>query len=272
MAIDPATVMPLRPVFPAHVNEVALDEVGSTNAEALALAEKGAPHLTLVWARRQTAGRGRDGRPWVSTDGNVFWSLLLRPQPDWPDVSELAYVAGLAVHAAVRPHLDLSKALTLKWPNDLLIGGAKVAGTLIEAEGLRRCDRSVLTADAVVIGTGINVVSCPLEGMMYPTSSLQAEGSAADRSHLLGDLTGAFVGVLEIWRTYGFERIRLLWLDRAFGCGTRIAVRTSRHPEDEGRLSGIFASIDHRGHMQLRLDDGRLKAVSTGDIFFREVP
>jgi BirA family biotin operon repressor/biotin-[acetyl-CoA-carboxylase] ligase len=269
MAFDPATVMPLRPVFPAGVNEVALDEVKSTNAEALALAEKGAPHLTLVWARRQTAGRGRDGRLWVSTDGNVFWSLLLRPQPDWPDVSELAYVAGLAVYAAVRPHLDLSRALALKWPNDLLIGGAKVAGTLIEAKGLRRRDRSLLTADAVVIGTGINVASCPLDGMVYPTTSLKAEGSAADRSHLLGDLAGAFLGVLAIWCTYGFERIRLLWLDRVFGRGRHITVRTSRHPEDQ--LSGIFESIDHRGHMQLRLDDGRLKAVSTGDIFFREV-
>ena len=80
----------------------------------------------------------------MSTDGNVFWSLLLRPQPDWPDVSELAYVAGLAVYDAVRPHLDPSKALALKWPNDVLIGGAKVAGTLIEAKGLRRSDTSPL--------------------------------------------------------------------------------------------------------------------------------
>jgi BirA family biotin operon repressor/biotin-[acetyl-CoA-carboxylase] ligase len=268
MMIDQPAAMPLRPVFPAGVNEVALDEVGSTNAEALALAENGAPHLTLVWARRQTAGRGRDGRSWVSTDGNVFWSLLLRPQPDWPDISELAYVAGLAVYAAVRPHLGLRKALTLKWPNDLLIDGAKVAGTLIEVEGLRRRDRSLLTADAVVIGTGVNVASRPVDGMMYPTTSLKAEGSAADRSHLLGDMTSAFMGVLDNWRFDGFERIRLLWLDRAFGCGKRITVRTSRHPKDH--LSGIFESVDHTGRMQIRLDDGRIRTVSTGDVFFRE--
>src|SRR3954447_26933013 len=199
MMIDQAAAMPLRPVFPTGVSEVAFDEVGSTNTEALALAEEGAPHLTLVWARRQTAGRGRDGRSWVCTDGNVFWSLLLRPQPNWPDVSELAYVAGLAVYDAVRPHLDRGKALALKRPNDVLIGGAKVAGTLIEAKGLRRSDTSPLTAEAVVIGTGINVASCPVDGMMYPTTSLEAEGVAADRSHLLGDLTSAFIGVLDMW-------------------------------------------------------------------------
>jgi BirA family biotin operon repressor/biotin-[acetyl-CoA-carboxylase] ligase len=144
----------------------------------------------------------------------------------------------------------------------------KVAGTLIEVEGLRRGERALLTADAVVIGTGINVASRPADGMMYPTSSLEAEGAAADSSHLLGDLTSAFIGVLDVWRVYGFKRIRLLWLDRAFGCGKRLTVRTSRHPEDH--LSGIFESVDHTGRMQLRLDDGQIKAVSTGDVFFRE--
>lgn len=269
MTIDQPATIPLGPTFPAGVNEVALDEAGSTNAVALALAHKGAPHLTLVWTRRQTAGRGRDGRTWVSTDGNVFWSLLLRPQRDWPDVSELAYVAGLAVHAAVRPHLDLGKAVALKWPNDVLIDGAKVSGTLIEVRNLvRQPDSSLLTADAVVIGTGINVASHPVDGMMYRTTSLRGEGSAVDRDHLLGDLTSAFLGVLEIWLTHGFERIRSLWLDRAFGLGKRITVRISRRPEDQ--LSGIFESVDYSGCIQLRLDDGQLKAISAGDVFFRQ--
>jgi BirA family transcriptional regulator, biotin operon repressor / biotin---[acetyl-CoA-carboxylase] ligase len=270
MMIDEPPTIPLRPTFPVGVNEVALDETGSTNAVALALADQGAPHLTVVWTNRQTAGRGRDGRSWVSTDGNVFWSLLLRPQLDWPDVSELAYVAGLAVYAAVRPHLDLSKTVALKWPNDVLIDGAKVSGTLIEVKGLiRRPNSSRLTADAVVIGTGINVASHPVDGMMYRTTSLRAEGSAVDRNHLLGDLTSAFIGVLdEIWLTHGFERIRSLWLDRAFGLGKRITVRISRRPEDQ--LSGIFESVDYGGCIQLRLDGGQLKAVSAGDVFFRE--
>jgi BirA family transcriptional regulator, biotin operon repressor / biotin---[acetyl-CoA-carboxylase] ligase len=271
MMIDQSAAIPLRPTFPVGMNEVALDETENTNAVALALAHKGAPHLTLVWTRRQTAGRGRDGRSWISTDGNVFWSVLLRPQLDWPDVSELAYVAGLAVHAAVRPHLDLRKAVTLKWPNDVLIDGAKVSGTLIEVRNLvRRPDSSVLTADAVVIGTGINVASHPVDGMMYRTTSLRAEGSAVDRDHLLGDLTSALIGVLEIWLTHGFERIRSLWLDRVFGLGKRITVRISHRPEDQ--LSGIFESVDYGGCIQLRLDDGQLKAVSAGDVFFREAP
>jgi BirA family transcriptional regulator, biotin operon repressor / biotin---[acetyl-CoA-carboxylase] ligase len=219
--------------------------------------------------------RSRRGHRELKTRGwSEFWLLgnrpvaELRPQPDWPNVSELTYVAGLAVYAAVRPHLDLGKSLALKWPNDLLIGRAKVAGTLIEVHGLRRGEGALLTADAVVIGTGINVASGPVDGMMYPTTNLKAEGSAADRNHLLGDMTSAFIGALDIWRVYGFERIRLLWLDRAFDRGKRITVRTSRRPED--RLSGIFESVDHRGCIQLRLDDGQLRAVSAGDVFFRE--
>jgi BirA family biotin operon repressor/biotin-[acetyl-CoA-carboxylase] ligase len=122
------------------VTEIALEETTSTNAHALELLRSGAAphHLTLVWARRQTKGRGRGGRAWQSPEGNVFFSMVLRPQADWGDLSQIPLVTAVATHAAIRPHVPAARAVTLKWPNDVLIDGAKVSGTLIESHRLIR--------------------------------------------------------------------------------------------------------------------------------------
>src|SRR4029453_3095593 len=122
------------------VTEIALEETASTNAHALELLKQGAsaPHLTLIWARRQTKGRGRGGRPWQSPEGNVFFSMILRPQADWGDLNQLPLVTSVATRAAIRHHVPSSRAVTIKWPNDVLIDGAKVSGTLIESHRLIR--------------------------------------------------------------------------------------------------------------------------------------
>jgi long-chain acyl-CoA synthetase len=257
----------LGPRFPAGVTVEALEEADSTNTVALARVAAGAPHLTLVWAKRQTAGRGRERRTWSSPEGNVFWSMVVRPDANWSDISELTFVTALAVHAAVRPHVSKDKAVTLKWPNDTLIGGAKVSGALLEAIGVRRNPAGRLTADAVVVGIGINIATHPVDGIMYPATSLSAEGSLIDRDHMLGDLTGAFLGTLDLWQERGFPAIRDLYLERAHGLKSLITVRASAKPDDQ--MMGVFEGIDAAGFLELRSQDGSLRKISAGDVFFK---
>src|SRR5882757_12883 len=148
----------------AGVRLISLDLVASTNSEALALAGRGECGPLWVVARRQTGGRGRRGRAWVSDTGNLFASLLLTDPAPPPRCPELAFVAALAVHDAVMEVAGSAKAdLTIKWPNDLLLNGAKLAGILIEGDG----------AGAVVVGIGVNCVSHPGD-MEYPATDLAA--------------------------------------------------------------------------------------------------
>jgi long-chain acyl-CoA synthetase len=262
METEPTPLPPsapwLGPSFPPGVKVIGLDETESTNtvARELATDPEHAPHLTLVWAKRQTAGRGRQQRTWISPEGNLFWSMLLRPQTGWGRVTDLVYVTALAVHAAVRPHVSATKAVTLKWPNDTLIDGRKVSGILLEA------------ADgAVVVGVGINVAEYPVDGVIYPATSLRAEGSLADRDHMLGDLTASFLRTLDLWSTRGFAPIRDLYHERAHALNERITVRISTKLEDQ--VTGIFDGIDPEGLLLLRLDDKSLRKISAGDVFFR---
>src|SRR5438105_2827926 len=202
--------LPTRPKSPSlvtgvpdGVTEIALEEATSTNAHALELLKSGAapPHLTLVWARRQTKGRGRGGRSWQSSEGNVFFSMILRPQPDWGDLNQLPLVTSVATHAALRPHVPASRALTLKWPNDVLIDGAKVSGTLIESHRLiRRTDVDRWSAEALVVGIGVNVAHHPTEGLIYPATSLRQAGSTVERDQIIRDLAHALIDAIELWR------------------------------------------------------------------------
>jgi BirA family transcriptional regulator, biotin operon repressor / biotin---[acetyl-CoA-carboxylase] ligase len=264
--VEHPSAVRVGPVFPAGVTVFAKGKTASTNADARALAAGGAPHLSLVWAEEQEGGRGRAGRVWRSPPGNVYWSLLLRPQSGWPDIGQLAHVTALAVHAAVRPHVPAPVPVTLKWPNDTLIGGQKVSGVLIEAGGVRAGADGPLAADWVVVGVGINVAHHPAGDVLYPTTSLAAAGSAADRDHVLTDLTVSFVALLDRWTAEGFAELRREYLARAHGLGERATVRLSADPSDA--VSGVHEGLDESGRLLLRLDDGTTRAISAGDVFF----
>src|SRR5262247_2040898 len=160
----------------AGVRLLAHDALGSTNAEALTLARQGERGPLWVTARRQTAGRGRRGRSWVSEPGNLYATLLLTapsPSEHWP---ELSFVAALAIHdAIVEVAADLKPRLAIKWPNDLLLAGAKFAGILIEGEASRG-DQADGDEGAVVVGIGVNCASHPAD-TEYPATDLAAAGA-----------------------------------------------------------------------------------------------
>jgi BirA family biotin operon repressor/biotin-[acetyl-CoA-carboxylase] ligase len=236
---------------------LSLDEVGSTNAEAFARARSGERGPLWITARRQTAGRGRRGRAWVSEPGNLYASLLLTDPAPPPRAAELSLVAALAVHDALAERAaTLGPRLKLKWPNDVLCDGAKLAGILVEGEGLP--GRPL----AVVIGIGVNCAHHPAD-TAYPATDLAAAGAVVTPETLTQALIGAMARRLAEWdRGENFAAIRAAWLKRAAGLGAPVRVRL---PERE--VDGVAETIDETGRLVLRLADGSREHIAAGELF-----
>jgi BirA family biotin operon repressor/biotin-[acetyl-CoA-carboxylase] ligase len=232
------------PVLPDGWTLVTLHSVGSTNDEAARLADSGAPEGTVVWAREQTGGRGRRGRRWVSPVGNLYSSTVLRPDCPAGRAAELGFVAALAVGDIIAP----GRQVRLKWPNDVLVDGGKIAGILLE---------SVLSqagqVQHVVAGIGVNVGFAPqLPEMRYPGSTLGGSVEAA-----LERLTAALARRLAQWRAEGFERVREAWLAQAGPLGAEVDVRLGNE-----LVRGRFAGLDREGALLLETAQGPRKIVS----------
>ena len=236
----------------AGVRLATYDEIGSTNAEALTRASAGEQGPLWIVAARQTAGRGRHGRAWVSEPGNLHATLLLTDAAPAAHLPELAFVAGVAVYdATAEAAPSLQRRLMLKWPNDLLCDGAKLAGVLIEGEGR-----------TVAVGVGVNCRYHPA-GTSYPATDLAACGVAVSPDDLFGVLSKCMLQRLDQWqRGSGFPGIRRAWLARAQGPGSAIAVRVGEH-ESRGRYEGI----DEHGRLLLRSAEGTLTTIAAGDVF-----
>lgn len=225
---------------------IELDWVGSTNQEARRRAYDGALPRTVVCAREQLAGRGRDGRVWHSPEGNVYLSALVRPDIRSGRMPELSFVAALAVADAVDRLLPPGRTSLLKWPNDLLVNDAKIAGILIETAGA-----------TVIIGIGLNVAHAP-DDATRRTTSLQLEGVTVTVPEARAVLLDALSERLAQWQQSGFAATRADWLARAHPLGTRLEVR---NPATEGR----FAGLDEDGALLLDTDQGRRRIVA-GDV------
>jgi BirA family biotin operon repressor/biotin-[acetyl-CoA-carboxylase] ligase len=248
----------------AGIRLIAHDTLGSTNAEALALARAGECGPLWVTAARQTAGRGRRGNTWTSEPGNLYASLLLTDTVPAGRAPELCFVAALALHDAVSSLIPPLKGegrreapgwgLQLKWPNDLLIDGAKFAGILIGAESTQG------KPPAVAIGIGVNCAHHPI-GTPYPATDLAACGIAVTPDALLERLSAAMQARLDQWEA-GFAATRADWLARAAGLGGDIVVRL---PDRE--LAGTFETLDRMGRLMLRLPAGTLEAITVGEVF-----
>jgi BirA family transcriptional regulator, biotin operon repressor / biotin---[acetyl-CoA-carboxylase] ligase len=239
------------------VRLVAHAVLGSTNTEALALANQGERGPVWVTAERQTAGRGRRGRTWVSQPGNLHASLLLTDPAPAERWAQLSFVAALAIHdAIVAVAASLAPRLAIKWPNDLLLDGAKFAGILIEGQG------GGGAGNAVAVGIGVNCANHPTD-TDYPATDLA--GAAVKPDALLGALSVKMVARLAQWNAgEGFSAIRREWLARAAGLGEDVRVRL---PDRE--ITGRFEALDEAGGLKLRLPDGAVTTVAAGDVFLR---
>lgn len=224
---------------------IALDEIDSTNEEALRRLKAGAPDGTLISARLQTAGRGRRGRVWDSPPGNLYMSIIVRGV-DGAAAGQLSYVSALAAGDAIGPRT------AFKWPNDILVGGRKVAGILIEAEAAQ--GRLI----GLVVGIGVNVLHAP-EGTEFPATSLAAEGLPPVTPE---DVAARFADWRGRWQRDGFAPIRARWLERAAGVGAAIAARLP-----DATVTGIFAGIDGAGALLLDGVDGDRRTIPAADVF-----
>jgi BirA family transcriptional regulator, biotin operon repressor / biotin---[acetyl-CoA-carboxylase] ligase len=244
------------PSLPGGFSLRCYDTIGSTNDEARQLARDGASDGTLVWAAAQKAGRGRRGRPWQSPPGNLYFSLVLRPDVPVSRAPQLGFVTALAVGDALDRLVGSGLRLSFKWPNDVLAGGKKVSGILLESEmavsgGL----------DFVITGVGVNLASAPRD-LEYPATSLADQGfPGITAAMLLEVLATDFARWAECWRGSGFAPIRAAWLNRASGIGAAIRVRLERMT-----LDGRFLDLDDDGALVLEGNDGR-RRIAAGEVF-----
>jgi BirA family biotin operon repressor/biotin-[acetyl-CoA-carboxylase] ligase len=206
-----------------------------------------------IVADKQTAGRGRRGRAWISLTGNLHASALLIDPCPAPTAPQLGFVAGVALARAAR---DIGAAeVGLKWPNDLMSNGAKCAGILVESTAL--ISRGV----ALVIGLGVNCAQAP-QSLAYPTTCLTGtNGMAISPGDLFERLAQRFDDTLREWRAgEGFASIRAAWLDCALGLGGPIAI------ENGGvKRQGVFEGIDANGRLLIRSGRG-LDIVEAADL------
>jgi len=252
------------------------ETVGSTNQLALERVKEGDPGRLWIVSKRQESGRGRRGRNWETPHGNLAATLLLVGHGELKLAATLGFVAGLALAdalAAVVPNgrigigVDGGQAagradkhrsrFELKWPNDVLADGAKLAGILLESaqlEGGRY---------ALAIGIGVNVVAHP-DGLPYPATSLAALGAEADAETLFLALSDAWTANARDWdEGRGLARIRSNWLKRAAGLGSDVAVQV-----DGNVVRGVFETIDEDCRFVIRARGGEMIRIAAGDVHF----
>ncbi|MGE5477140.1 MAG: biotin--[acetyl-CoA-carboxylase] ligase [Bacteroidales bacterium] len=248
-------------ILPAPFSLIRLDSVGSTNDEARRLALSGAAaDLLVVSAIRQSEGRGRRARPWISPSGNLHCSTLIRLDGDLGTAAQLGFAAAVALVDTFRA-LVPEAGFTCKWPNDVLAEGAagvaargKCCGMLLEPVG----------RDWLIVGIGVNVVAAPPPGeLLYPATALAELGYSGDDLDVLAAFAGHFGPLVGEWRRDGFAPIREAWLHRARGVGEPVVVRL------EGEtLTGLFAGLDAEGALLLDQPSHGLRRIMAGDVYF----
>ena len=239
---------------------ITLPETDSTNAEGFRRAASLTEPIWII-AGLQTAGRGRRARPWVSPVGNFHGTLVLKPTEPPETVALRSFAAALALRDACVSLTGLPQNFTLKWPNDVLLNGGKLAGILLESAGLG-------TKNPVLcIGIGVNLIAAPDPTMVEPGAtppvSLLAEtGLRITPEAFLDALAPAYAAWEEAFHTHGFAPLRAAWLSHAARLGEVIKARTGQETRE-----GVFEAIDEQGNLILRLAQGRV-AIPAAEVFF----
>jgi BirA family biotin operon repressor/biotin-[acetyl-CoA-carboxylase] ligase len=228
------------------------DSLDSTSEEAKRLAANGAPGRMVVWSREQTAGRGRHGRGWTSPRGNLYLSVLLRPQCTVRDAPQIGFVVGAAMARAVRECTGVEAVL--KWPNDLLVAGRKLSGILLDS-----ADDGTGGVAWVIAGIGVNVAGHPAE--LPDATDLSACGANVAVEELLEVFLASLAEHLDVWEREGFAAIRTRWAELALEPGTKLTVKLPRET-----VEGGFDGIDEAGNLLLARN-GETMRVSAGDVF-----
>ncbi|WP_108851801.1 biotin--[acetyl-CoA-carboxylase] ligase [Albidovulum aquaemixtae] len=246
--------------WPEGVARHVLDEVDSTNSEAQRIAP-GLTQPTWILARRQTAARGRRGRAWISPRGNLAATLVMRPGGEPAHAALRSFVAALALADALETVAGPRATISLKWPNDVLLNGGKVAGILLESVGQGG------GVSRLAVGIGVNLAEAPpreaLEpGAAEPVSLLGETGVRVEPEEFLTYLAAAFAKWEARFVTYGFHPIRTAWLGRAAKLGQTITARTAAEI-----VEGTFETVAEDGALVIATARGR-RNVPAADVYF----
>lgn len=230
--------------------------VGSTSDEVRKFAEAGSPEGRMVVAERQEHGRGRLGRAWTSPPGNLYMSFLLRPDCAPSVAAQLSFVVAVALADALDVSVPPGVEIRLKWPNDLLANGRKIAGILLESTTAGE------RVAWVIVGVGVNLNSHP-EGTRWPATDLKVLGGACSPREALDAFAQAFLPRYRQWLGQGFSPIRETWLARAAGLGGPIEVTLGQE-----KLAGRFEDIDATGALLLAVPGRDRRTIAAGEIHF----
>ncbi|SFQ94807.1 biotin--[acetyl-CoA-carboxylase] ligase [Poseidonocella sedimentorum] len=241
--------------WPLGYGRRVLAQVDSTNAEAARVAP-GLAGPEWILARAQSAGRGRRGRAWVMPEGNFAATLVLVSGVAPQTMALRSFVASLALHDALVAACGRAAAITLKWPNDVMLNDGKVAGILLEGLGTR-----------LAIGIGVNLAQAPsLEeveaGALRPVSLAEETGVCLEPEAFLERLAAAYAAREESFAAYGFGPTRAAWIARAARLGEQITARTAR-----AEYRGRFDTVDEQGQLVLSTPEGRVR-IAAADVFF----
>jgi BirA family biotin operon repressor/biotin-[acetyl-CoA-carboxylase] ligase len=245
--------------WPLGTARILLDTVDSTNAYAAGLT--GNPHPSWILAAEQTGGRGRRGRPWSSPRGNFYATLLLRPTESADQVALRSFAAALALRDACIAVTGVEAGFALKWPNDVLLNGGKLAGILLESGGVGG------NVTYLAIGFGVNLIAAPTPdqvelGAVTPVSLLAETGKRIAPEAFLTALAIAYDRWETLFTTQGFAPVRAAWLAHAARLGEVITARTGQSSH-----VGRFDTIDAQGALILETAKARL-AIPAAEIFF----
>lgn len=227
------------------------ETIDSTNEEARRLARDGARGPLWIRAIRQTGGRGRRGRSWISEPGNLFATCLFRPKRPQNERAQLSFVAVLALYDALAEITGLGDRLRCKWPNDLMLKHGKLAGILLESE-----------EDWVAVGLGVNLVHAPENVERRAVALMDIYAEEVYPETVLRALSSAFLRRRMQWESEGFLPIRTEWLARAEGLGEPVTARLH-----DREIHGIFSDLAVDGALLLELPDRSVARITAGDIF-----
>ncbi len=243
--------------WPKGVDRIIHDSVDSTMSEAARVAAS-CTSPTWIMAHSQTAARGRRGRAWVTPNGNLNATLVFKPRANAAEAAQRSFLAANALYNALAVYVPAEK-LSLKWPNDVLLNGGKVAGILLEASS------NGVALDYLSIGIGVNLAVVPdgvQDAAFAPTSLKSAGGWDVDAESFLTTLANAYAGQEELFAAHGFDRIRADWLAHAARLGEVITARTSN-----AEMTGTFDTIDEHGNLVLVTSAGP-QYIPAADVYF----
>lgn len=254
--------------LPPGYTYIPLEKVASTNQEAARFLNEGAAFdRSVITAKEQAAGRGRGSRVWESPLGNLYATLVLKPDRPEMEWGQLCFVLSLAIAEALKSILSNKSQVQVKWPNDVLVNAKKISGILLEAHQTPSGQKVML------VGFGVNCRTHP-EGALFPATDLILEGAKqqdATPESVLALILQQFEPLYQNWLALGLKNIRPEWLNLAKNLDETISIRVSEFLPDGGKITGTFIGVDEEsGALLLKENDGLVHRITHGDVFFPE--